>query len=390
MSNVELTINPVTNQPINITLTPKASRGDPGPSGVYIGTEEPTDPDVNVWIKDNGAASELTAANVPVVDVAEHYTANPKNTETILAEAGDRLETVEEAIENIPTGTAAGTTLADAGGYFTAPVEGGKNVELALAELGIKLKPVLTYTYNLNTEIRPTAVDITNSGATPNTFTLAGHGLVNNTEIYAVINTGEEWQQYLPNIVCGGMANTQRFFVVNKTNDTFQISTTSGGAALDITTDGGIPNAKWHFETIGTGSWTNAFSVTGIPSLTKMLLRIKGKTITNAPSIKVAFNSIGNVSEWMGTTTISQVLYLQIANGNGNLLYRNDITIDTSHRFSFFQFGYSYGSNSASANYSSNIDVKNFCPNRADTVITSMTFTDQRFANGTGMEVYKL
>jgi hypothetical protein len=388
MSNVDLIINPVTNQPINITLTPKASKGDPGDagaSGVYIGSEEPTDPDVNVWIKDNGAASELTAANVPVVDVAGHYTANPKNTETILAEAGDRLETVEEAVQNIPTGTAQGTSLADAGGYYDS-----NEVEGALAEVGIKMKPVLTYTYNLNTEIRPTAVDITNSGATPNTFTLVGHGLVNNTEIYAVINTGEEWQQYLPNIVCGGMANTQRFFVVNKTNDTFQISTTSGGAALDITTDGGIPNAKWHFETIGTGAWTNAFSVTGIPSLTKMLLRIKGKTITNAPSIKVAFNSIGNVSEWMGTTTISQVLYLQIANGNGNLLYRNDITIDTSHRFSFFQFGYSYGSNSASANYSSNIDVKNFCPNRADTVITSMTFTDQRFANGTVMEVYKL
>lgn len=34
-------------------------KGDPGSSGVYLGTEEPTDPTVNVWIDPEGMPSRL-------------------------------------------------------------------------------------------------------------------------------------------------------------------------------------------------------------------------------------------------------------------------------------------------------------------------------------------
>lgn len=46
----------------------KGDKGDQGPigprgfSGVYIGTEEPTEEGVNVWIKPDGGGEELVAA----------------------------------------------------------------------------------------------------------------------------------------------------------------------------------------------------------------------------------------------------------------------------------------------------------------------------------------
>lgn len=36
---------------------PTGPRGEPGPSGVYIGTDEPTDKTINVWIDTNGEPS---------------------------------------------------------------------------------------------------------------------------------------------------------------------------------------------------------------------------------------------------------------------------------------------------------------------------------------------
>jgi hypothetical protein len=353
--------------------------GETGNSGVYIGSEEPTDPDVNVWIDPEGEEDSVTASDIPVLDAENNYTTTPKNTESVFTEVGGRLSAAEQAIANATSNTAAATTLADTGGYYNAPVEGDKNVELALAEIGIKTKALITQIYNANTEYRPTAVD---TGT--DTFTLAGHGLVNGNTIFVVLNAGEEWQQYLPNVVCGGISTTSQFYVVGKTTDTFQISLTSGGAAIDLTSNGGIPNAKWHFEKLG----NTTFSIGSLPSLTKLLIRINGKTLYKNLTTKLTFNALGNILEWMGTTFVSAQLTLSFA--NSNTLYRNNITVDTSGAFGVFQYGISYGSLSTTANQQTNIDFKNFCPNRAGLVITSISLLDHALANGTTLEVWKL
>ena len=36
---------------------PRGPQGETGPSGVYIGTDEPTDNTINVWIDTNGGPS---------------------------------------------------------------------------------------------------------------------------------------------------------------------------------------------------------------------------------------------------------------------------------------------------------------------------------------------
>ena len=36
---------------------PTGPKGEPGPSGVYVGTNEPTDKTINVWIDTNGEPS---------------------------------------------------------------------------------------------------------------------------------------------------------------------------------------------------------------------------------------------------------------------------------------------------------------------------------------------
>lgn len=68
-----------------------------------------------------------------------------------------------------------------------------------------------------------TAVDVSN-----NLFTIAGHGLVNGTPCQ-VTSTGS-----MP----GGLAVNTLYYVVNQATDTFKLSTTYNGAAIDITSQG--------------------------------------------------------------------------------------------------------------------------------------------------------
>jgi len=61
------------------------------------------------------------------------------------------------------------------------------------------------------------------------TFTRTSHGLANDTRVFFTNSGGA-----LP----GGLTLTQPYWVVNTAANTFQISTTSGGAALNITSNG--------------------------------------------------------------------------------------------------------------------------------------------------------
>lgn len=41
---------------------PKGETGENGQSGVYIGSAEPSDPDINVWIDESGEASRIVSS----------------------------------------------------------------------------------------------------------------------------------------------------------------------------------------------------------------------------------------------------------------------------------------------------------------------------------------
>jgi hypothetical protein len=67
---------------------------------------------------------------------------------------------------------------------------------------------------------------------TANNFTKRAHGLTNNTVVRAFSIEG------LADDPGGVTLITQKYFVVNSATDTFQLSLTSGGSAIDITSKG--------------------------------------------------------------------------------------------------------------------------------------------------------
>jgi hypothetical protein len=70
------------------------------------------------------------------------------------------------------------------------------------------------------------------AGVTSNTITSAAHGLVNTNRVI-LFNTFAE-------TIPAGITEGAAYFVVGVTTDTFQISLTSGGAAVDLTTIGEV------------------------------------------------------------------------------------------------------------------------------------------------------
>jgi len=72
--------------------------------------------------------------------------------------------------------------------------------------------------------------------STTETLTSNGHNLTNGDQVYFTNAAGA-----LP----GGISLSINYYVVGKTTNTFQISTTSGGSALDITSNGSGTNS-WH------------------------------------------------------------------------------------------------------------------------------------------------
>lgn len=84
--------------------------------------------------------------------------------------------------------------------------------------------------------IQPTAVDID-----ANTFTATAHGLVNGDIIFPAMNNVIDIRVAYP----GGVTQLN-YYVVGATANTFQISTTSGGAALDVTSAANL--SSMHFQ----------------------------------------------------------------------------------------------------------------------------------------------
>lgn len=70
----------------------------------------------------------------------------------------------------------------------------------------------------------------TTASSTSDNFTTTSHGLVLHDRVMISVNTGGTQP--------GGTSSTTRYYVVNPTANTFQISTSKGGSALDITSNG--------------------------------------------------------------------------------------------------------------------------------------------------------
>jgi len=80
-----------------------------------------------------------------------------------------------------------------------------------------------------------------------NTITLNNHGLTNGSVVYFVASSNDYPSGLVPN---------QKYYVINVTNNTFQLSLTSGGASVIISTPGSSNNVLYVDQPFGPGQWS--------------------------------------------------------------------------------------------------------------------------------------
>ena len=239
-----------------------------------------------------------------------------------------------------------------------------------------------TYTHTTNKEVYISAVDVDT-----NTFTSVAHGLVNTNEVYIT------FQNNLGNVIAGsvlpgGMTTkiAGSFYVINKTNDTFQLSLTSGGAAIDLTANAGMNLSKWHFEKI-----TDNIMITGIPALTKRIKAILYGRTVQPPVIGAGLISINAVpynANWYSGTGFSW----GINDYCGTIYHYIEVEIDTNSMLKVSATGFRIYHNTISANTNEIINKSSIYSdvNYVNVNISSVIFANIRLANGAKIEIYTL
>lgn len=275
----------------------------------------------------------------------------------------------------IPDGTITDTSLSNDAGQLKDKVTG---LDATLADITQYLNtPIATYTHSTNKEVVVSAVD-----TTADIFTSVAHGLNNGDKIYPISNYNAGAIYPIDKYPGGIGYITGGYFVVNKTNDTFQLSLTSGGAAIDLTTNANLDLTKWHFETV-----ISDLTISGLPNLVNCKVLIKGKCLKNGCGVFILPNNIAAVQDWV-STIIGTYTYSSFTCG-GDLATDIEAIISYKRWLTVKVKGMKSTSATSSSNSNSLIDkiIKN--PNYRDSTITSILFVDSTFANGTVVEVYK-
>lgn len=239
-------------------------------------------------------------------------------------------------------------------------------------------KPIATYTHTTNKEIMVSAVDVDTD-----TFTSVGHGLANGDILYMVINN-DAGLIFLVDKIPGGLTSvTNQYYVVNKTDDTFQLSLTSGGAAIDITDNANLDLTKWHFEKVD----TNNVQITNL-SLYRCRLLISGKSLHYNATQKIFPNNLTGLS------------YIRSSNGTfgeplfyvpSTIRFRCEVLFDYTTFASIWIKGFGVAHKDASSNTVATINNNYFAPSISSaTKIQSIYFNNWYFANGSRIEVYRV
>lgn len=238
-------------------------------------------------------------------------------------------------------------------------------------------KPIATYTLTANKEVAVSIAD-----ADTDTFTSVAHGLANTNIVFPILNTGTAVTFPL-SVYAGGLVQGA-YYVVNKTDDTFQLSLTSGGAPIDITANATVDLTKWHFERCTTGS----IVIANLPPALKYKGVVRFRTGYN-PSFYMYPNDKPQVFGSSGAG-LTGPLILSGQNGGvgGNFTFEFDHTFGAVYKFE---------GTAVSVN---NSDAGKLIVNSMNTIwrgniapinITTITLAPQLpvFANGTTVEVYR-
>lgn len=241
--------------------------------------------------------------------------------------------------------------------------------------------PIVTYTHTSNKEVYVTAID-----TSTDTFTANNHGLVDGAMILPTLNLSVQDVYFPPTVYPTPINNIQGvYFVVNSTPNTFKLSLTSGGSAIDITDVGDI--SKWHFETVH-----DNITIINIPNLKRCLVRIKGKTLISSGSNYMIPNAL-SVSG--AITTITPVSSNGTLSATGSIFLNADIEVDWTGMLRLRLVGESSNSSTTTSNSNAFATRSVMFPMlpKNQTVSTLLFLkannTNQwAFANGTTVEVF--
>jgi hypothetical protein len=224
------------------------------------------------------------------------------------------------------------------------------------------------------------------------TFTSVGHSLSDNDRIYFTLNT-DAGAIYLPDKIPGGCVAGTKYYVVNKTTDAFQISTSLGGAAVDLTTNANLDLTKWHFESQSGDGKT--LTVSGLTAKRRYRCIVKGKTLGN-PLMLINPNGwdTSQSSFLPSTSTTAFSSSLPIGTGDGTVTFYTEAFFDAKYsNYGYVSFeGIQVKHNNATANSSVVRNSKSFSPVYGGADITSITLSTNSngdLANGTTIEVYE-
>lgn len=211
------------------------------------------DADGNVFDFDDSTFKALASATTPYVAATEQTAmgGTSKSGYTASVDLADLNDTGSKGRYLVKAYSQAGDDPAD-----TDPaISDGLSVTVQFGELGereivaqgeVSVKSTAGNTAQVSAwlEHGGAKIDVGSNGgtvftaATTDTITSAGHGLSNGDVL--LLTTSDT----LP----AGLSADTPYYVINSATDTFQLSTTSGGSAVDIT-DTGTGTHKWHKPT---------------------------------------------------------------------------------------------------------------------------------------------
>jgi len=291
--------------------------------------------------------------------------------------------------EGTPLTARANLNFVGAGVTVTDDEGNNASVVTIHSSSGLYGTVVGTATYNGNKSVTISAVDVETE-----VFTAVAHGLLNNDRAWLTLNSDAS-NVYLPNIIPGGLAVHTKYYVVNKTDDTFQLSATAGGAAIDITTNANLDLAKFHIEALAGD--TNSITVSGLTAKRKYRCMVRGKiNFTGAGYAALNTNNCDTFqSVWSGsgqTSAYGSCLFLDTAQGSNG--FHTEALFDmTDANFGVVRFESvmsKYNSTTQNANASKTTRAMSRSYGGSD--ITSISLTSSSNAalmNGTRIDVYE-
>jgi len=104
----------------------------------------------------------------------------------------------------------------------------------------------------------PLIAVVDGTGVTNNTLAATNHGLANDQQVRVLKLPGT-------GVIPTGLSENTTYFVVGTANDTFQLATTQGGAAIDITGEGGAVVVRISAVTINQNDQAN-FAINALKS----------------------------------------------------------------------------------------------------------------------------